>query len=69
MKNLKVKSEEGIETLRVLGGKAVQIITLRIELYLFACLLGRKNNFSLKIYFIILGNFKFLSVLLIETKQ
>lgn len=69
MKNLKVKSEEGIEKLRVFGGKAVQIITPRIELCLFACLLDRKNNFSLKIYFIILGNFKFLSVLLVETKQ
>lgn len=66
MKSLKVKSGEGIAKLRVFGGKAIQIITLRTKLCSFACFLffcfclffffDKENNFSLKVY-VILGNF------------
>lgn len=68
MKNLRVKVEERIAQLRLFGGKSVQIITLRTELYLFACLLDKTNNFSLKVHFTTLGNFV-LSILLVESKQ
>ena len=69
MKNIWVKIEERIAKLRLFGGKAVQIITLRTELYLFASLFNKTNNFSLKVHFVVLGNFKFLNILLVESKQ
>ena len=32
-------------------------------------LFNKTNNFSLKVHFVVLGNFKFLNILLVESKQ